>query len=156
MALDLTNSAIDRVRLRLGDTTCPYILDDQTIDYYITKNSNNENRTYRELLTVVLFSLSRLTRERAGDVEVYGSEYFRQYYDAVKLALSNPELNYIVAVPYASGISRNDMATNQQDTDSVDKPFYIGFTDETPSYLNKTTVRSSRYVLLSLLAFLLR
>ena len=138
MALDLTNSAIDRVRLRLGDTTCPYILDDQTIDYYITKNSNNENRTYRELLTVVLFSLSRLTRERAGDVEVYGSEYFRQYYDAVKLALSNPELNYIVAVPYASGISRNDMATNQQDTDSVDKPFYIGFTDETPSYLNKT------------------
>ena len=138
MALDLSNSAIDRVRLRLGDTTCPYILDDQTIDYYITKNSNNENRTYRELLTVVLFSLSRLTRERAGDVEVYGSEYFRQYYDAVKLALSNPELNYIVAMPFAGGISRSDMATNQQDVDSVDKPFYNGFTDETPSYLNKT------------------
>ena len=138
MALDLTNSAIDRVRLRLGDTTCPYILDDQTIDYYITKNSNNENRTYRELLTVVLFSLSRLTRERAGDVEVYGSEYFRQYYDSVKLALSNPELNYIVAMPYSGGISRSDMLTNQQDTDNVDKPFYSGFTDETPSYLNKT------------------
>ena len=138
MALDLTNSAIDRVRLRLGDTTCPYILDDQTIDYYITKNSNNENRTYRELLTVVLFSLSRLTRERAGDVEVYGSEYFRQYYDSVKLALSNPELNYIVAMPYSGGISRSDMLTNQQDTDNVDKPFYSGFTDETPSYSNKT------------------
>ena len=138
MALDLTNSAIDRVRLRLGDTTCPYILDDQTIDYYITKNSNNENQAYKELLTVMLFSLSRLTRERVGDVEVYGSEYFRQYYDAVKLALSNPELNYIVAMPYSGGISRNDMATNQQDTDSVDKPFYMGFTDETPSYLNKT------------------
>ena len=138
MALDLTNSAIDRVRLRLGDTTCPYILDDQTIDYYITKNSNNENQAYKELLTVMLFSLSRLTRERVGDVEVYGSEYFRQYYDAVKLALSNPELKYIVAMPFAGGISRNDMATNQQDTDSVDKPFYMGFTDETPSYLNKT------------------
>ena len=122
MALDLTNSAIDRVRLRLGDTTCPYILDDQTIDYYITKNSNNENQAYKELLTVMLFSLSRLTRERVGDVEVYGSEYFRQYYDAVKLALSNPELKYIVAMPFAGGISRNDMATNQQDTDSVDKP----------------------------------
>ena len=138
MALDLTNSAIDRVRLRLGDTTCPYILDDQTIDYYITKNSNNENQAYKELLTVMLFSLSRLTRERVGDVEVYGSEYFRQYYDAVKLALSNPELNYIVAMPYSGGISRSDMLTNQQDTDNVDKPFYSGFTDETPSYLNKT------------------
>ena len=136
--LDLTNSAVDRVRLRLGDFHCPYILDDQTIEYYLSKNANNENRTYRELLTVVLFSLSRLTRERAGDVEVYGSEYFRQYYDAVKLALSNPELNYIVAMPYAGGISRNDMATNQQDPDNVDKPFYMGFTDETPSYLNKT------------------
>ena len=138
MALDLTNSAIDRVRLRLGDTTCPYILDDQTIDYYITKNSNNENQAYKELLTVMLFSLSRLTRERAGDLEIYGSEYFRQYFDSVKLALSNPDLNYIVAMPFAGGISRSDMATNQQDVDSVDKPFYNGFTDETPSYLNKT------------------
>lgn len=138
MTLDLSNSAIDRVRLRLGDTNCPYILDDQTIEYYITKNSGNENRSYRDLLTVVLFSLSRYTRERAGDIEIFGSEHFRQYFDAVKLALSNPDLNYIVAVPYASGISRNDMAANQQDTDSVDKPFYMGFTDETPSYLNKT------------------
>ena len=138
MALDLSNSAIDRVRLRLGDTTCPYILDDQTIDYYITKNANNENQAYKELLTVMLFALSRLTRERVGDIEVYGSEYFRQYYDAVKLALSNPEVKYIVAMPFAGGISRSDMLTNQQDPDSVDKPFYMGFTDETPSYLNKT------------------
>ena len=136
--LDLTNSAIDRVRLRLGDFHCPYILDDQTIDYYITKNANNENQAYKELLTVMLFSLSRLTRERAGDLEIYGSEYFRQYFDSVKLALSNPDLNYIVAMPFAGGISRSDMATNQQDVDSVDKPFYNGFTDETPSYLNKT------------------
>ena len=138
MTLDLVNSATDRVRLRLGDTNCPYILDDQTIDYYITKNSSNENRTYRELLTVVLFSLSRLTRERVGDVEIFGSEHYRQYYDAVKLALSNPDLNYIVAMPFAGGISRSDMLTNQQDVDSVDKPFYNGFTDETPGYLNKT------------------
>ena len=136
--LDLTNSAVDRVRLRLGDFHCPYILDDQTIDYYITKNANNENQAYKELLTVMLFSLSRLTRERAGDLEIYGSEYFRQYFDSVKLALSNPDLNYIVAMPFAGGISRSDMATNQQDVDSVDKPFYNGFTDETPSYLNKT------------------
>ena len=136
--LDLTNSAVDRVRLRLGDFHCPYILDDQSIDYYITKNSGNENRAYRELLTVVLFALSRFTRERCADIEIYGSEYFRQYFDAVKLALSNPELNYIVAMPFAGGISRNDMAANQQDVDSVDKPFYSGFTDETPSYLNKT------------------
>lgn len=138
MTLDLSNSAVDRVRLRLGDTTCPYILEDATIEYYLSKNANNENKTYKDLLTVMLFSLSRLTRERAGDLEIFGSDYFRQYYDAVKLALSNPELNYIVAMPYSGGISRNDMLTNQQDTDSVDKPFYMGFTDETPSYLNKT------------------
>jgi len=143
MTLDLSNSAIDRVRLRLGDVNCPYILDDQSIEYYITKNNGNENRAYKELLTVVLFSLSRYTRERAGEVEVYGNEYFRQYYDAVKLALSNPDLNYIVAVPYAGGISRHDMAANQQDVDSVDKPFYNGFTDETPSYLNKTVFAPS-------------
>ena len=76
MALDLTNSAVDRVRVRLGDVHCPYILEDATIEYYLSKNANNENRSYRELLTVVLFSLSRLTRERAGDVEVYGLVVF--------------------------------------------------------------------------------
>lgn len=138
MTLDLSNSAVDRVRLRIGDVNCPQILEDATIEYYINRNSGNENRSYKELLTVMLFALSRFTRERAADIEVYGSEYFRQYYDAVKLALSSPDLNYVVAIPYASGISRSDMATNQQDVDSVDKPFYNGFTDETPSYLNKT------------------
>ena len=50
MALDLTNSAVDRVRLRLGDFHCLYILDDQTIDYYITKNSNNESQAYKNLV----------------------------------------------------------------------------------------------------------
>ena len=103
--LDLTNSAVDRVRLRLGDFHCPYILDDQTIDYYITKNSNNESQAYKEPLTVMLFSLSRLTRERVGDIEVYGSEYFRQYYDAVKLALSNLEVNTLWVFVFTNKIA---------------------------------------------------
>lgn len=138
MALDLENSSTDRVRFRLGDTLEPYVLDDTSIAYYVTKNNDNENRAYRELLTILLFALSRFTRERCADIEVYGSERFRQYYDAVKLAISNPSLQAIPATPYAGGISRQEMYENDQDTDTVDKRFFMGITDDCPAYLTKT------------------
>ena len=81
-----STSAIDRLRLNVGDIYSVEILDDATYTYYYTKNEQNERRATREIFTVLLFALSRYTRERAGDIEVYGSDYFRNYLDAVKLA----------------------------------------------------------------------
>lgn len=129
-----STSAIDRLRLNVGDIYPVEILGDDVYSYYLTRNEQNERRATRELFTVLLFALSRYTRERAGDIEVYGSEYFRNYYDAVKLAITNPSIDSITAIPFAGGISRSDMATRANDADAVQKQFYIGFTDGIPSY----------------------
>lgn len=135
---DPANSVTDRLRLNVGDIHSVEILDDATYTYYYTKNENNERRATRDLFTVLLFALSRYTHEKAGQIEVWGSDYFRNYLDAVKLAITNPSIDSITAMPFAGGISRSDMDTRASDTDAVDKPFYIGCTDGTPSYLNKT------------------
>ena len=131
-------SITDRLRLNVGDIYSVEILDDATYTYYYTKNEQNERRATRDLFTVLLFALSRYTHEKAGQIEVWGSDYFRNYLDAVKLAITNPSIDSITAMPFAGGISRTDMDTRASDTDAVDKPFYIGCTDGTPSYLNKT------------------
>jgi len=127
-------SVTDRLRLNVGDIYSVEILDDATYTYYYTKNEQNERRATREIFTVLLFALSRYTRERAGDIEVYGSDYFRNYLDAVKLAITNPSIDSITAIPFAGGISRSDMATRANDPDAVQKPFYMGYTDGTPFY----------------------
>ena len=127
-------SVTDRLRLNVGDIYSVEILEDDVYTYYLTKNEDNERRATRELFTVLLFALSRYTRERAGDIEVYGSEYFRNYLDAVKLAITNPSIDSITAIPFAGGISRSDMATRANDPDAVQKQFYIGCTDGVPSY----------------------
>ncbi len=129
-----STSAIDRLRLNVGDIYSVEILADATYTYYLTKNEQNERRATREIFTVLLFALSRYTRERAGDIEVYGSDYFRNYLDAVKLAITNPSIDSITAIPFAGGISRSDMATRANDPDAVQKQFYIGCTDGVPSY----------------------
>lgn len=131
-------SVIDRLRLNVGDIHSVEILDDETYTYYYNKNEQNERRATRDLFTVLLFALSRYTHEKAGQIEVWGSDYFRNYLDAVKLAITNPSIDSITAMPFAGGISRSDMDTRASDTDAVDKPFYMGCTDGTPSYLNKT------------------
>ena len=131
-------SVTDRLRLNVGDIHSVEILDDETYTYYYTKNENNERRATRDLFTVLLFALSRYTHEKAGQVEVWGNEYFRNYLDAVKLAITNPSIDSITAMPFAGGISRTDMDTRASDTDAVDKPFYMGCSDESPTYLNKT------------------
>lgn len=136
-------SVTDRLRLNVGDIHSVEILDDATYTYYYTKNEQNERRATRDLFTVLLFALSRYTHEKAGQIEVWGSDYFRNYLDAVKLAITNPSIDSITAMPFAGGISRSDMDTRASDTDAVDKPFYMGCTDGTPSYLNKTVFVAS-------------
>lgn len=136
-------SVTDRLRLNVGDIHSVEILDDETYTYYYNKNEQNERRATRDLFTVLLFALSRYTQERAGQLEVYGQQYFQNYLAAVKLAITNPSIDSITAVPFAGGISRTDMDTRASDTDAVDKPFYMGCTNETPSYLNKQVYISS-------------
>ena len=131
-------SVTDRLRLNVGDIHSVEILDDETYTYYYNKNEQNERRATRDLFTVLLFALSRYTHEKAGQLEVWGGEFFQNYLAAVKLAITNPSIDSITAVPFAGGISRTDMDERASDIDAVDKPFYMGCTNGRPDYLDKT------------------
>ena len=120
---------IDRVRLIVGDIWDDMeMLSDADYQYFLDKYSGKENRAALDAARAILFKLARLTRERTGDIEVYGSEWFKNYRNALQDIVKNPELALSAAVPYAGGISKSDMFENDSNTDNVVRETYIGFT----------------------------
>lgn len=128
--------AADRIRLMIGDTLPQPILDDETYEYLLLKYKN-ENKAALFAGQMVMFNLSRYTRERTGDIEVYGAEYFNNYRKALKDWLSNPNFGESVAMPYAGGISRSDMIANAEDTDTLKPRAYRDFTSDHSIYDHK-------------------
>lgn len=137
-------SATDRVRLLVGDIWDDFeILQDADYQFWLDKYSGNENRSALDAARAILFKLSRLTRERTGDIEVYGSEWFKDYRAALQDMLKNPDLSINIAMPYAGGISKSDMRDNDSNSDNTVRDVFIGSTTNTklydqcnPSYLN--------------------
>ncbi|UAV89663.1 hypothetical protein [Pseudomonas phage COT4] len=107
-------SATDRVRLNVGDIWPDMEwLHDEDYQYFIDKNNGNENRATLDAARALLFVLSRYTRERTGDIEVYGGDIFSNFYRALELILKDPNIAISVAMPYAGGIDRQDMHDNR-------------------------------------------
>jgi hypothetical protein len=119
---------IDRVRLMVGDIWDDMeMLTDADYQYFLDKFNNNENRAALDAARAILFKLARLTRERTGDIEVYGSEWFKNYRQALQDMVKNPELSISIAVPYAGGISKSDMLNNDLNNDNAVREIFIGF-----------------------------
>lgn len=119
---------IDRVRLNVGDIWPDIeLLSDADYQYFLDKYDGNENRASIDAARAILFKLSRMSRERTGDIEVYGSDWARQYREALLMFINNPELTISLAVPYAGGISKSDMLANDSNPDNVVREIYIGF-----------------------------
>lgn len=112
-------SATDRVRLNVGDVWPDMEwLHDEDYQYFIDKNNGNENRATLDAARTLLFVLVRYTRERTGDIEVYGGDIFNNYFKALELILKDPNIAISVAMPYAGGISRSDMHANRVNCDN--------------------------------------
>ncbi len=126
---------VDRVRLVVGDIWDDMeILKDADYEYFLTNHKGNERRAAMDAARTILFKISRYSRERTGDIEVYGSEWFKNYMNALKLILINPDIAISVAVPYAGGISKEDMYLNDQNTDNTVREIFIGFTEDRKLY----------------------
>lgn len=112
-------SATDRVRLNVGDIWPDLeLLHDEDYQYFIDKYKGNENRATLDAARTLLFTLARYTRERTGDIEVYGGDIFSNYYRAIELILKDPNAAISAAMPYAGGISREDMHANRANHDN--------------------------------------
>ena len=134
---DPRNNPVDRVRLVVGDTLPDPILDDETYLYLLDKYKQNENRASIAAAQMILFNLTRYTRERAGDIEVYGQDYFNNYRKTLQDWLKHPQFNESLAMPYAGGISRQDMANNAADSDTLKPTAYRGMQHERSIYDHK-------------------
>lgn len=116
---DPANNPIDRIRLNVGDTWDDMeMLTDADYQYFLDAADGNERRATMDAVRAILFKLTRMTRERTGDIDVYGAEWFNNYYKALQLILKDPNISVSVAMPYAGGISRADMEANRCNPDT--------------------------------------
>lgn len=128
---------VDRVRLAVGDIWSDMeMLTDADYEYFLERNNANENRATLDAARAILFKLTRMTRERTGDIEVYGSEWFKNYKDALLLILKDPNAAISLAVPYAGGISKSDMLANDLNSDNVVREINIGYSQSRRLYDN--------------------
>jgi len=132
---DPVNNAIDRVRLMVGDTDPQFeFLDDSTYQFVLDKNNDNEKSAARESARYILAYIARFTRERTGDIEVYGKEFFENYRQLLMDLINNPNFSDVLPMPYAGGISKQDMLDNNNKIDNNHTQFYIGYSTSTPTY----------------------
>ena len=113
------SNPIDRIRLNVGDIWADMEwLHDEDYQYFLDKNNGNENRATMDAARALLFALTRFTRERTGDIEVFGGDMFNNYFKALELILKDPNISISAAVPYAGGISKKDMLDNALNIDN--------------------------------------
>jgi hypothetical protein len=130
-----STNAIDRIRLAVGDIWDDIeMLTDADYQYFIDRNDGNENRATMDAIKAILFKLARMTRERTGDIEVYGSEWFSNYYKMLLLLLKDPNASISLAVPYAGGISKTDMFLNDANCDNVVREINLGYSQSRRLY----------------------
>ena len=123
--LDLT-TAVDRVRLAVGDYQDIEIFPDRVYQYVLTKNSNNETASIVEMASLILGALSQSSsRSRLDRLEVY-SDTFAQYLQFLKEVIKNPVGSYCSPHVYAAGVYVQDVLDNQADTEIVQKRLPIG------------------------------
>lgn len=110
---------IDELRLTVGDTWDDLeMLTDADYQYFLD-SAGSFSRAVMDAARAVLFKLTRFTRERTGDIDVYGNEWFKNYKDALMLVIKNPNVSIDIAMPYAGGIDLVDMLNNRCDPRNV-------------------------------------
>lgn len=120
---------IDRLRLIVGDTMVEIeYLSDETYQYLLDKYNGNETPAALEAARYILGSLAKYSRQRTGDIEVYGAEMFKNYRDFLIELIRNPQMLLDRAQVYAGGISKSDMKSHDSNPDNLTPTFYKGFT----------------------------
>jgi hypothetical protein len=113
-------NAIDRVRLLVGDVFSDFeILDDNTYQYYLDKYEGNEMLAAIAAAKVIKYQIAKFpTRETAGKYEVW-SDFAALYTAALDDLIDKGESSLYVGMPYAGGISKQDMQLNNRNRDNV-------------------------------------
>lgn len=111
---------IHAVRIELGDTSELPVMSDEEINYFLSKNDWNIRRTSLDVAKSMLLKLSMATDSTVDIFSIKGSSAAKQYMQALKMYISDPNLNQSLQnlKAYAGGISKSDMQANDSNLDN--------------------------------------
>lgn len=116
-----TPDQILEVRYTIGDTdpSLP-VMADAEISYFIDRNENSIGRASVECARTLMFKLSMRTDQTVDILSIKGSKSAVNWIAALKLFLSNPQLNPILsnASGWAGGVSVSEIQTNNNTLDN--------------------------------------
>ena len=119
-------SNLEKLRIEIGDNAGAglYILDDDSLEYFLAKNNQNIPRASLDAAKTVLFNLSQRGDEVVDIFSIKGTKASTEYREALKLFLRDPNLNPLLrnCRGWFGGISLAEMQTNRDilDNNAVD------------------------------------
>lgn len=138
---------VQKVRIIVGDVEGNplfEILDDETYEYLLeTTNGDVWQAAIKAAIIISLRIASYPTRERAGNYEVWNS-YSTAYLAALQNIIKTPAaLLTSRIIPYAGGISKQDMFCNDANQDNNIQPIYQGFDKGEKPYNHGNSTRDA-------------
>lgn len=124
MILD-PNSQIGMIRLRIADWSDTPMLPDNVIQSVIDQNQGNIPRSAKTCAQYILGALtSKVHRRMSLQLEVFGSEWYKNYKDFLLTTITNPAFMEINPMPWgASGSMLDELLQFQEDWN---KQYYRG------------------------------
>ena len=114
-------TAIQQIRLitQDNDPSLPFVSDAE-IEYFLSVNGDNINRTAVAVCKVILLQLSLRGNETVDIFSLSSSKNAQEYRASLELFLKSPHLNPIFQniTAYAGGISIAEMQANIDNTDN--------------------------------------
>jgi hypothetical protein len=118
------NSQQDELRFLVGDTlSTDYQFSDEELSYLISSHGNVA-RAAIEACDGLIAKYARLVTQSVGAISISYSDRMKHY----QILLARLKRN-LCPIPYAGGISVDDMNGNNTDTDATQPAFSIGMHD---------------------------
>lgn len=138
---------VEKVRIIVGDVEGNplfEILDDDTYAYLLeTTNADIWQAAIKAAIIISLRIASYPTRERAGNYEIWNS-YSTAYLAALTNLIKTPaSLLSSRIIPYAGGVSKADMFSNDSNQDNNIQPIYQGFDKGQKPYNHGNSTRDA-------------
>ena len=117
----MTLSEIDQIRLLVQDNNPGlYLISDEEVNFLLTRNSNNINKTAIEAAKIILLNLAMRGDSSVDIFSIKGSKASEQYRLALQLFIKDPNMNPILqnVQGYFGGVSKSDMRANNGNLDN--------------------------------------
>ena len=112
---------IQQIRLTVQDNVAGlYILSDEELDYFLSKNSGNVARASIDAAKAILLNLSMRTDDTVDALSIRSSKSAENYRLSLQMFLRDPNSSpYLQDVRgYVGGVSKADMQANNTTTDN--------------------------------------